>query len=259
MSLWKRLTTALGGIVVAFGTFVASGFSPLYKNEGLGLSFAHDATSRKLTVSRDGATLECWLRIEVPLAHATPVRARLSNGEVPDARYSVDGRWLFISARPARNQKWPQMFAWTSGLSLEISPFPAAPTRWNVYPKEGKPDSNHAAAFRSWLVVLAGLTLVTSALLAIFGAFPEKEPPAARLSGESIIDAFKGEIEGKSPEETKIMRRYVAQAAVVGAASALATLTTARERRLALGALVFIRARFEKFIGDLEEIRTKFQ
>lgn len=73
MSLWQRITPALAGIVVAFGTFVASGFSPLYKNEGLGLSFAHDAASRTLTVSREGANLDCWMRIEIPLAHKTPV------------------------------------------------------------------------------------------------------------------------------------------------------------------------------------------
>jgi hypothetical protein len=259
LSLLQRLTPALAAIVVAFGTFVASGFSPLYKNEGLGLSFAHDASSRTLTVSRDGANLDCWMRIEIPPTHDTLASAKLSNGEVADVRSSADGRWLFISGRPAKDQKWPQMLPWTSGLSLEISPVPAIPAAWDVYPREGKPDSNRAATFRSWLVVLAALTLVLSVLLAVFAALPKKEAPAARLSGESIIDAFKGEIEGKSEKETEIMRRYVAQAAVVGAAAAMAILATAREKRLALDALVFIRARFEKFIKDLEEIRTKFQ
>ena len=146
MSLWQRLATALAGIVVAFGTFVASGFSPLYKNEGLGLSFEHDAASQTLTVSRVGANLDCWMRIEVPITHETPVTAKLSNDEVLDVRSSADRRWLFISAPPATDKPWPQMFPWISGLSIEISPVPAIPNAWDVYPKEGKPDSNRAAS-----------------------------------------------------------------------------------------------------------------
>jgi hypothetical protein len=259
MARWRTIITAASGITVAIGTFVASGHSPFYTNEGLHISMEYDRSAHTLNISRKGPNLNCWIRLRTP-SPAYSAIARLPNGQRLDVRFGKpDSRWLFISQVPKREETWPKQFTWTSGVVIAVEQLPA-PEEWDVYPDQGSPDSNSDARWRTGLVYLAIIGLFAAVAAAVAGVFPEKEKatPSASLSAQAVIDALMKEVEGSEEGETAVMHRYIRNAVVVGAKPAQDLMKAGNEKRLALEADTVFRERFKDLLKNLNAIGKIF-
>lgn len=256
MARWRKLITAASGITVAIGTFVASGHSPFYANEGLHVSLNYDRPARTLNISRRGSNLNCWIRLRTAVA-APGAIARLSNGELLDVRVGkADSRLLFISQAPKKGEIWPRQFTWTSGVVITIERL-AAPEEWDIYPDQGIPDSSADARRRMVLVVVAIFGLFIAAAAAVAGAFPDdgqKSASPTSLSAQTVIDALMSELEGSEENETAIMHRYIRAAVLIGARPAQDRMKPGKEKRLALDADRIFRKRFGDLLENLNEI-----
>jgi hypothetical protein len=260
MRPWQRIITATSGITIAIGTFVASGLSPFYANEGLHVSLRFVQANRSLEIMRAGPDLNCWIRLHVPDS-TTGIVARLSNGEKADVRFHrSDPGWIYISKIPKKGETWPQHLKWTSGLTLTVTPLKTAPDRWDIYPDQGTPDSSTAGKRRAVLVVIAVISLIVAIAAAIINAFPEEpaKQPIPTLSAQTIIDGLTNEIEGANEHETKVMRHYVKLATVLGARKAMNEMKRGTEQRLALSADLLVRKRFEDLLEALQKVNKKF-
>jgi hypothetical protein len=260
MARWRTIITAASGITVAIGTFVASGHSPLYTNEGLRISMTYDRSARTLNVSRKGPNLNCWIRLRTPSPAYSAV-ARLPNGQRLDVRFGKpDSRWLFISQVPKKEETWPKQFTWTSGVVIAVEQLPE-PDEWDVYPDQGSPDSSADVRRRTGLVSFAVIGLFAAVASAVAGAFPDeqkKPTPSVSLSAQAVIDALMSEVQGSEEGETAIMHRYVRNAVLIGAKPAQELMKPGNEKRLALDADTVFRKRFGDLLENLNAIGKIF-
>ena len=256
MARWRKIITAASGITVAIGTFVASGHSPFYANEGLHIAMNYNRPARTLLITREGSNLNCWIRLRTAVPASQAV-ARLSNGQRLDVRFGhPDRRWLYISQVPKKDETWPRQFMWTSGVVIMVKEL-SEPEKWVAHPEQGTPDSSANARRRKVLVGFAIAGLFAAVGVAITGAFPdEKEKPAkpASLSAQAVIDALMSEVEGSEEAETAVMHRYIRNAVVIGAKAAQDLMKPGKEKRLALEAHSIFRQRFGDLLYNLEKI-----
>jgi hypothetical protein len=255
MARWRKIITAASGITVAIGTFVASGHSPFYANEGLHIAMNYNRPARTLHITREGSNLNCWIRLRTAVPASGAV-ARLSNGQRLDVRFGhPDRRWLYVSQVPKKEETWPKQFTWTSGVVITLKQLPE-PEEWSVHPDQGIPDSSANAHRRMVLVVFAIAGLLAAVAVTITGMFPEKEKPAkqASLSAQAVIDALMSEVEGSEEAETAVMHRYIRNAVVIGAKAAQDLMKPGKEKRLALEAQRIFRERFGDLLYNLNRI-----
>jgi hypothetical protein len=256
MARWRKIITAASGITVAIGTFVASGHSPFYANEGLHIAMNYNRPAGTLHITREGPNLNCWIRLRTE-APASGTVARLSNGQRLDVRFGKpDARWLYISQVPKTEEPWPKQFTWTSGVVITVKQLPP-PERWDVYPDQGTPDSSANARRRTALLLFAIAGLCAAVAVAVTGLFPEEKEKQARsasLSAQAVIDALIAEVEGSGEEETMVMHRYIRNAVVIGAKPAQKLMKPGKEKRLALDADRIFRKRFGDLLENLNEI-----
>jgi hypothetical protein len=178
----------------------------------------------RLLLRNDAGALKGWVRLVVIAPNGNPLS--ISPHNWPGDPLGVDVRSLgsdqfeiVISKKPNPPAGVP--FDWPSGVPIELGidsklGGPIAVTDWTVYNNRQESDTLAKVQRRWWWTRISLGLLVLALMGAALTALAEKDERQAADPVRVLIRTIVISIEGKTPAETKKIRRFLSQVLLMG-------------------------------------------